>query len=63
VNGNGTNTTSLKKHDDDGGVMAIEHNSLLVAAVQFHTESILTLAGNIGEKIIYNVVHNYVETK
>ena len=32
-------------------------------AVQFHPESILTLAGNIGEKIIRNVVRTYVEIK
>ena len=45
---------------DDGVVMAIEHRRLPVAAVQFHPESILSLAGDIGDKIIRNVIANYV---
>jgi anthranilate synthase len=40
----------------DGVVMAVEHKSLAVSAVQFHPESILTLEGNIGLKIIQNAV-------
>ena len=47
---------------DDGVVMAVEHRSLPVAAVQFHPESILSLEGNVGEKIISNVVNNYIQT-
>jgi len=41
---------------DDGVPMAIEHESLPVMAVQFHPESILTLEGNAGLKLIGNVV-------
>ena len=41
---------------DDDVVMAIEHERLPVAAVQFHPESILSLEDNIGERIIENVV-------
>ncbi|MBI3522145.1 MAG: anthranilate synthase component I [Chloroflexi bacterium] len=41
---------------DDGVIMAIEHITLPVAAVQFHPESILTLKEEIGSRIIHNVV-------
>ncbi len=40
----------------DGFVMAIEHASLPVSAVQFHPESILSLVNECGAKIIGNVV-------
>jgi anthranilate synthase len=36
----------------DGVVMAIEHRSLPIAAVQFHPESVMTAAGEIGMPII-----------
>lgn len=45
---------------DDGVVMAVEHTRLPVAAVQFHPESILSLEGDIGTKIIRNVVNGYI---
>jgi anthranilate synthase len=41
---------------DDGVVMAVEHASLPVAAVQFHPESILTLEGRLGHRLIGNVI-------
>jgi anthranilate synthase len=41
---------------EDGIVMAIEHRELPLAAVQFHPESILTLDGEIGMRLIRNVV-------
>ena len=41
---------------DDGIVMAIEHASEPVAAVQFHPESIMTLGGDAGMRMIENVV-------
>ncbi|HVM96886.1 MAG TPA: gamma-glutamyl-gamma-aminobutyrate hydrolase family protein, partial [Candidatus Acidoferrales bacterium] len=41
---------------DDGIVMAIEHATLPLAAVQFHPESILTLADDVGRRLIANVV-------
>lgn len=41
---------------DDGVIMAIEHASLPLAAVQFHPESILTLGEDLGLRLVYNVV-------
>ena len=41
---------------EDGVVMGIEHRSEPVAAVQFHPESIMTLGGDAGMKMIENVV-------
>ncbi len=41
---------------DDGVIMAIEHDSLPLAAVQFHPESILTLGEDVGLRLIRNVV-------
>ena len=41
---------------DDGVVMAIEHERLPVAGVQFHPESILTARDEIGALIVRNVV-------
>ncbi|MBV8770598.1 MAG: anthranilate synthase component I [Hyphomicrobiales bacterium] len=40
----------------DGVVMAIEHRSLPIAAVQFHPESIMTLGGEVGLAIVENVM-------
>ena len=41
---------------DDGVIMAFEHDKEPVAAVQFHPESIMTLGGNAGMRMIENVV-------
>jgi anthranilate synthase len=41
---------------DDGVIMAIEHASLPLAAVQFHPESLLTLDDDIGLELLRNVV-------
>ncbi len=41
---------------EDGVVMAIEHRTLPVGAVQFHPESILTLDGDVGMGLVRNVV-------
>jgi anthranilate synthase len=43
----------------DSVVMAIEHKTLPVSAVQFHPESILSLGSNCGAKIIRNVMHSF----
>jgi anthranilate synthase len=43
----------------DEVIMAIEHKTLPIAAVQFHPESIMTLGGKVGLKIIENVVSTY----
>ena len=41
---------------DDGIVMAIEHESLPISAVQFHPESIMTLKGDVGYNLIANAL-------
>jgi anthranilate synthase len=43
----------------DNVIMAIEHRHLPIAAVQFHPESIMTLAGDVGLTIIQNVLQTY----
>jgi len=41
---------------EDGVIMGVRHRDLPMEAVQFHPESILTLEGNYGLKLIGNVV-------
>jgi anthranilate synthase len=41
---------------EDGLVMAVEHESLPVAAVQFHPESIMSLEGQHGLRLLANAV-------
>jgi anthranilate synthase len=41
---------------DDGIIMGVRHRELPMEGVQFHPESILTLDGNCGLKLIENVV-------
>lgn len=48
---------------DDGVVMAIEHESEPVAAVQFHPESIMTLGQDAGMRMIENVVAHLARRK
>ncbi|MDZ8262525.1 anthranilate synthase [Nostoc sp. ChiQUE01b] len=48
---------------DDEVIMGIEHQTLPIAAVQFHPESIMTLGGEVGLEIIKNVVRAYTQTK
>jgi anthranilate synthase len=47
---------------DDDVIMAIEHQTLPIAAVQFHPESIMSMAGEVGLAIIKNVVRAYTQT-
>jgi anthranilate synthase len=49
-------TLKITAESDDGVIMAIEHVSLPLAAVQFHPESILTLGDDLGLRLIRNVV-------
>jgi anthranilate synthase len=46
----------------DNVIMGIEHHYLPIAAVQFHPESIMTLAGDVGLTIIQNVLQTYAKT-
>ncbi|KJH73349.1 anthranilate synthase [Aliterella atlantica] len=48
-------------HDDV--IMGIEHQTLPIAAVQFHPESIMTLAGETGLSIISNVIFTYAKDR
>jgi anthranilate synthase len=41
---------------EDGVVMAVEHRTLPLAAVQFHPESIMTLEGDVGLTLLANVM-------
>jgi anthranilate synthase len=41
---------------EDGVIMAIEHRTLPLAAVQFHPESIMSLADDVGLRLLANVV-------
>ncbi len=43
----------ITANDDQGGVMALEHKTFSISAVQFHPESILT---EVGEKIVRNFI-------
>lgn len=48
---------------EDGSVMAVEHTTLPVAALQFHPESIMTLADQAGQQLIANVLAELVSRK
>lgn len=41
---------------DDGVVMALQHSELPIAAVQFHPESILSLGGDLGLRLLDNAL-------
>lgn len=44
---------------EDGVIMAVRHRELLVEAVQFHPESILTAGGDCGKTLMENVLRIY----
>lgn len=46
----------ITAESDDGTIMGIEHAKEPIAAVQFHPESIMTLGGDAGMRMIENVV-------
>ncbi|MBE9006098.1 anthranilate synthase [Fortiea sp. LEGE XX443] len=54
---------SVTAISEDDVIMGIEHQTLPIAAVQFHPESIMTLASEVGLAIIKNVVRTYTRTK
>ncbi|MBF2065411.1 MAG: anthranilate synthase [Calothrix sp. C42_A2020_038] len=47
---------------EDDVIMAIEHQCLPIAAVQFHPESIMTLTGEVGLAIVKNIVTKYTKS-
>jgi anthranilate synthase len=46
----------ITAESEDGVIMGVRHRDLPIEAVQFHPESILTLDGNCGLRLIENVV-------
>ena len=48
---------------EDNVIMAVEHRTLPIAAVQFHPESIMSLTDRVGLTIIENVIKTYTQTK
>jgi anthranilate synthase len=48
---------------EDGVVMAIEHATLPLAAVQFHPESIMTLGDDVGLRLLVNVMRLVATTR
>jgi len=48
---------------DDGVIMGVRHRTLPMEAVQFHPESILTLEGDHGLKLIENMIRIYGHAK
>lgn len=44
---------------EDGIIMGVRHRTLPIEAVQFHPESILTLAGNAGLRMIENMLRTH----
>jgi anthranilate synthase len=46
--------------DPDGVIMAVEHATLPIAAVQFHPESIMTLADGVGPSLVERVLRTLV---
>jgi anthranilate synthase len=47
---------AVTARSDDGVIMAVEHRTLPVAAVQFHPESIMSLGEGAGLRLVRNVV-------
>jgi anthranilate synthase len=48
---------------EDGVIMGVRHRDLPIEAVQFHPESILTLDGDCGLRLIRNVMKQASERR
>jgi anthranilate synthase len=48
----------ITARNETGLIMAVRHETLPIAAVQFHPESILSLGGGVGHRLIANVVRS-----
>ena len=46
---------------EDGIVMGVRHRELPIEAVQFHPESLLSLEGNHGLRLIENMIEQYAK--
>lgn len=57
------NTFTVTAETKDGVVMGIEHATEPFAAVQFHPESIMSLGGEVGMRMIENVVAHLGQSK
>lgn len=51
-----SNDLIISAKTNDGVVMAIEHKSLPISAVQFHPESLMSAKDHIGKQIVHNVL-------
>lgn len=51
-------TLRVTARSDDGAIMALEHVSEPMMAVQFHPESIMSLGGNVGMMVIENALRS-----
>jgi anthranilate synthase len=45
---------SVTANSEDGVAMAIEHKTLPIGGVQFHPESLMSLGGEVGLRIVEN---------
>lgn len=50
-------TLNITAETEDGVVMAVEHVTLPIAAVQFHPESLMTMQGELGMRIIDSMMN------
>ena len=52
----------ITAESEDGVIMGVRHRGLPVEAVQFHPESILTLEGECGLRLMENMIEAYART-
>jgi len=55
----------ITAESEDGVIMGVRHRELPIEAVQFHPESLLTLEGNAGLRLIENIIrlHGHAKAK